>query len=215
MVVVTRRDGVATSPGRSDWDGGFSSNRSSDLAEDRGGEPDGSAQGLRAILGRLSIRQSLGPGSPVSAGRCCEAVAGNDCGRDAAAVVAPAEPAQAPSGTEPGSADIGEPATVGWIAQAASNGHTPKSQALVEERVEGPSRAIKADPQNEPHFGIFTPIETPGRRAPRHPTAYTATRPTRKGSSLGSRSWSRIKRVISSAVMGARMIPLRPWPVAA
>ncbi len=86
--------------------------------------------------------------------------AGTDRDREAAVVVVPAEPVQAPSRAETASTDIGEPVTAGWIAEEASNGFGTKTEILVQERVVAPSKAIKADPQNEPHLGVFAPIET-------------------------------------------------------
>ncbi len=85
--------------------------------------------------------------------------AGND--RDAAVVVAPAEPAQASSRIETGSADIGEPVTVSLIAQEGSTGASPKTEVVVEERVEWSTRGIEAEFKNEPTLGVFAPVETP------------------------------------------------------
>ncbi len=90
-----------------------------------------------------------------------ELVSPPDESRGAATLVARAEPARAPSRIEAGRTDIGEPVTAGSIAEGASNGVITKTETLVDERVEAPSRALKADPQNEPHLGVFAPIETP------------------------------------------------------
>ena len=76
-------------------------------------------------------------------------------------LVAPDRTAQELSRTEPKSTEIGEPVTVGWIAKDAKTGASTKSEVLVGEWVETPSRAIEADPQNEPHLGIFARSRPP------------------------------------------------------
>ncbi len=106
---------------------------------------------------------------PCGSARQEDRAAGTDCEREAAVAVVPAEPAQTPSRTDAASTDIGEPVTAGAIAEEASNGFSPKSETLVEKRVNAPSRAIEADPQNEPHLGVFAPVEpalTPGPEVP-------------------------------------------------
>ena len=113
--------------------------------------------------------KNTSPSEPCGSARPEDRAAGTDGDREAALAVVLAEPVQALSRTETASTDIGAPVTAGWIAEAASNGASTKTEILVEEQVVAPSRAIKADPQNEPHLGVFAPIETPLTAGPETP----------------------------------------------